>query len=85
MGVQKHNKKACYKKNRVEKFLQKNRQKIQNRLFLWIFVYHVFGRFSVRGVQKHDKKPHKKKLTSPGTLLASEEPTNHPEVRQIVF
>jgi hypothetical protein len=41
--------------DRVEKFLQKNRPKIQNRLFPGFF-YHVFGRFSVRGVQKHDQK-----------------------------
>jgi hypothetical protein len=43
-------------------FLQKVRQKIQNRLFL-VFFSHVFGRFSVRGVQKHDKKISKKNLT----------------------
>jgi hypothetical protein len=46
-------------KNRVEKFLQKNRPEVQNRLFL-DFLYHVFGRFSVRGVQKHDKKKYQK-------------------------
>jgi hypothetical protein len=43
--VQKHNK----------KHFTKNRPKVQNRFFLDFF-YHVFGRFSVRGVQKHDKK-----------------------------
>jgi hypothetical protein len=72
--------KTFYKKNRVEKFLQKNRQKIQNRFFLDFF-YHVFGRFSVRGVEKHDKKISPKNLTNPGTVLASEEPTNHPKAR----
>jgi hypothetical protein len=41
------------------------------------FVYHVLGRFSVRGVQKHDQKNRGKKLASPGTCLAFEEPTNH--------
>jgi hypothetical protein len=65
-------------KNRVEKLFKKIDKKIQNRFFL-DFVYHVFGRFSVRGVQKHDKKISKKKLTNPGTFSASEEPTNHPK------
>jgi hypothetical protein len=79
-GSPKTQQKTFYKKNRVEKFLQKNRQKIQNPFFLDLF-YRVFGRFSVRAVQKHDKKISHKKLTNPGTFLASEEPTNHPKVR----
>jgi hypothetical protein len=58
-GSSKTLQKTVYKKNRVEKFLQKNRKKIQNRFFSQFFS-HVFGRFSVRGVQKHDKKSHKK-------------------------
>jgi hypothetical protein len=55
MGVQKHYKKYFAEKNRVETFLQKNRPKVQNRFFFSILFGHVFGRFSVRGVQKHDK------------------------------
>jgi hypothetical protein len=55
------------------------------KLGFFDFFYHVFGRFSVRGVQKHDKKPPKIKLTSPGTFLASEEPTSHVGVRRFVF
>jgi hypothetical protein len=43
------------KKNTTKNVFTKNRQKIPNRFFS-VFVYHVFGRFSVRGVQKHDKK-----------------------------
>jgi hypothetical protein len=58
-GSSKALQKTFYKKNRVEKFLQKIRPKVQNRLFA-IFFYHGFGRFSVRGVQKHDKKYRKK-------------------------
>jgi hypothetical protein len=46
-------------KNCVENFFKKIDKKIQNRFFLDFF-YHVFGRFSVRGVQKHDKKSRKK-------------------------
>jgi hypothetical protein len=65
-------------------FYQKKRQKIQNRFFLDLF-YHVFGRFSVRGVQKHDKKISQKNLTSPGIFWASEEPTNHPKARRFFF
>jgi hypothetical protein len=65
--------KNVLQKSRVEKFLQKNRQKIQNRLFLGFF-NHVLGRFSARGVKKHDKNL-KKNLTSTGTgtFLASED------------
>jgi hypothetical protein len=54
MGVQKHYKKRFAKKS-CRKVFKKIDKKTQNRLFL-DFVYHVFGRFSVRGVQKHDKK-----------------------------
>jgi hypothetical protein len=43
--------------------------------------YHVFGRFSVRGVQKHNTKISPKKLTNPSTFMASEEATNHVGVR----
>jgi hypothetical protein len=50
-----------YKKNRVEKFLQKIDQKPKTDLFA--FFYHVFGRFSVRGVKKHGKKIDKINLT----------------------
>ena len=54
-GSSKTLQKTFCKKNRVEKFLQKIRPKIQNRRLLDFFFNHVFGRFSVRGVQKHDK------------------------------
>jgi hypothetical protein len=53
-GSSKALQKTFYKKNRVEKFLQKNRQKSKTDFFS-IFFYHVFGRFSVRGVRT--KKP----------------------------
>jgi hypothetical protein len=58
-GSSKTLQKTFYKKNRVEKFLQENRQKSKTDFFLDFF-HHVFGRFSVRGVKKHDKKSHKK-------------------------
>jgi hypothetical protein len=55
-GLKTHKKTFC-KKHRVEKFLQKIRPKIQNQnRFFLDFFNHVVGRFSVRGVQKHDKK-----------------------------
>jgi hypothetical protein len=65
-----------YKTNRVEKALQKNRQKIQNRLFIDFFS-HVFGRFSVRGVQKHYTRISKNE-SNPGPFLASDPPTHPP-------
>jgi hypothetical protein len=51
--------KMFYKKIVSKSFYKKIDKKIPNRLFL-DFVYHVFGCFSVRGVQKHDKKSRKK-------------------------
>jgi hypothetical protein len=83
-GSSKALQKNVLQKNRVEKFFKKIDQKIHNRLFLDFF-NHVFGRFSVRGVQKHDKKISKKNLTNPGTFLAPEEPTNHVKVRHFFF
>jgi hypothetical protein len=59
MRVQKQN-----KKHRVEKFLQKFDQKSKTDFFSVLF-YHVFGRFSVRGVQKPDKKYRKNKSDPP--------------------
>jgi hypothetical protein len=58
----KNTQKTFCNKHRVEKFLQNIRPKIQNRFFL-DFVYHVFGRFSVRAVQKHDLKKSEKNPT----------------------
>jgi hypothetical protein len=51
MGVQKTLQKTFCKKNRVEKFLQKNRQKIQNR-FLSPFVLSRFWAFLAEGSSK---------------------------------
>jgi hypothetical protein len=69
-------------KNRVEKFLQKNQQQ-KTDFFSRFFL--VFGCFSVREVQKHNKKISKTNLTSPGTFLAPEEPTNHVKARHSFF
>jgi hypothetical protein len=71
--------KTFYKKI-VSKVFTKNRQK-SKILFFSILFYHVFGRFSVRGVQKYDKKS-QKNLPNPGTFLASEEQTNHVKARR---
>jgi hypothetical protein len=48
--------KTFCKKNHVEKNLQKNSTKNPKPTFSRKDFYHVFGRFSMRGVQKHDKK-----------------------------
>jgi hypothetical protein len=55
-GSSKTLQKTFCKKNRVENFSAKNPKPTFSR----IFFYHVLGRFSVRGVQKHDKKSRKK-------------------------
>jgi hypothetical protein len=57
-GVQKHYKNVL-QKNRVQRFLQKNRQKNRQKNPTILF-YRVFGRFSVRGFQKHHRKNQKK-------------------------
>jgi hypothetical protein len=63
MGVQKHYKKRFAKKIVSKSFYKKFDQKSKTDFFS-IFFYHVFGRFSVRGAQKHDKKiPKKTNLT----------------------
>jgi hypothetical protein len=59
MGVQKHYKKRFTKKI-VSKSFHKKIEKKSKPDFFSVLFYHVFGRFSVRGVQKHDKKSHQK-------------------------
>jgi hypothetical protein len=55
MGVQKHYKKRFTKKS-CRKVFTKNSTKNPKPTFSQFFCYPVFGRFSMRGVQKHDKK-----------------------------
>jgi hypothetical protein len=69
-GSSKTLQKTFLKKKCVEKFVPKNQTKIQNRYFLDFF-NHVFGRFSVRGVQKHHKK-YRGKKPDPGPFMASD-------------
>jgi hypothetical protein len=59
MGVQKHYKKRFTKKI-VPKTFTKNSTKNPKPTFSRFLFNHVFGRFSMRGVQKHDKKISKK-------------------------
>jgi hypothetical protein len=84
-GSSKALQKNVLQKDRVEKFLQKSRPKLQNRFFLG-FVYHVFGRFSVRGVQKHDSLVLFWKInkSDPGPFLASDPPTHHGSPRFVL-
>jgi hypothetical protein len=44
--------------------------------FFSLFLSQAFGRFSVRGVQKHEKK-YRGKKSDPGPFLASDPPTHH--------
>jgi hypothetical protein len=62
MGVQKHFKKRFTKKIVSKSFYKKFDQKSKTDFFS-NFIYHVFGRFSMRGVQKHEKKNLKRNLT----------------------
>jgi hypothetical protein len=74
-GSSKTLQKTFYKKNRVENCLQKFDQKSKTDFFSILF-YHVFGHFSVRGVQKHDKK-NIKNNSNPSPFLAFDPPTHH--------
>jgi hypothetical protein len=58
-GSSKTQQKTVYKKDRVEKFYKKIDKKSKTDCFSK-FCYHVFGRFSVTGDLKRDKKSHKK-------------------------
>jgi hypothetical protein len=59
MAVQKHYKKRFAKKVASKSFYKAIDQKSKTDFFT-IFFNHVFGRFSMRGVQKRDKKNIKK-------------------------
>jgi hypothetical protein len=81
-GSSKALQKTVYKTNRVEKvFTKKSTKKLFFLLRFWAFL----GERSLIKFNKHDKKISHKNLTSPGTFLASEEPTNHPKVRRFFF
>jgi hypothetical protein len=75
MEVQKHYKKRFTKKIVSKSFYKKIDQKSKTDFFL-IFFNHVFGRFSMRGVQKHDKKYQKNK-SDPSPFSYSDPPTHH--------
>jgi hypothetical protein len=83
-GSSKALQKTFYKKIVSKSFSKKSTKKSKTDFFSICF-YHIFGRFSVREVQKHDKKISKKNLTNPGTFLAPEEPTNQVKVRHFFF
>jgi hypothetical protein len=54
-GVQKHYKKRFAKKSCRKAFTKKSTKNPKLKKKFSIFFHYVFGRFSVRGVQKHDK------------------------------
>jgi hypothetical protein len=85
MGVQKHYKKTFCKTNRVEKLLQKNRQKVPNRLFLDLF-YSRFWAFlgDRRGEFKTTIEKHRKNKSDPVPFLASDPPTYHRVLASLV-
>jgi hypothetical protein len=74
-GSSKTLQKAFYKKI-VSKGFTKKSTKNPKPIFSRIFFYHVFGRFSMRGVQKHDKK-HQKNKFDPSPFSYSDPPTHH--------
>jgi hypothetical protein len=85
MGVQKHYNKRFTKKIVSKSFYKKIDKKSKTDFFLFLDARCFFITFlgdSRRGEFKNTIKKLTKKLISPGTFLAPEEPTNHPKVRQ---
>jgi hypothetical protein len=80
MGIQTLQK-TFYKKNPCRKVFAKKNDKNPKPIFSR-FLLSRFWAFLGEGSSKTRYKNLTKKVTSPGTFLASEEPTNHPKVRQ---
>jgi hypothetical protein len=68
--------KNVLQKKSSRKVFTKKSTKSPKPIFSRFFVYHVFGRFSVRGGQKHDKK-YRKNKSDASPFLASDPPTHH--------
>jgi hypothetical protein len=64
-------KKSCRKK------FTKNLTKNPKPTFSRKYFYHVFGRFSMRGVKKHDKKKNRKNKSHASPFSYSDPPTHH--------
>jgi hypothetical protein len=75
--------KNVLQKNRIEKFLQKSTKKSKTVFFSISFLSR-FWAFLGEGSLK-TRKNLEKNQTSPGTFLASEEPTNHVKARRFVY
>jgi hypothetical protein len=75
----------CFAKKSCRKDTQNNRQKSKTDVFS-VLCYHVFERFSVRGVQNHHKKRPREFNFEPGPFsLASDRPTHHGSHRICFF
>jgi hypothetical protein len=85
MGVQKHNKKRFYKKNRVEKLLKKNSTKNPKPTFSR-FVLSRFWAFLDEGSSKTRlKKKYRKNKSDPCPFSYSDPPTHHGGHRSFVL
>jgi hypothetical protein len=84
MGVQKHTKKR-FAKNIVSKSFYKKFDQKSKTDFFSICFYHVFGRFSARGVQKNDKNNLEKNKSDPIPFSYSGPPTHHGGHRPFFF
>jgi hypothetical protein len=77
VGVQKNYKKRFAKTASRKKILYKTSDKTSKTDVFSVLFYHSFGRFSMRGVQKHDKK-YRGNKSDPGPFLASDPPPHTP-------
>jgi hypothetical protein len=68
--------KNVLQKKSCRKVFTKNSTKNPKPTFSRNLFYHVFGRFSVRGVQKHDKK-YRKNKSDPSPFSYFDPPTHH--------
>jgi hypothetical protein len=83
MGVQNTTKSVLQKKSCRKVFYKKFDQKSKTDFFS-IFFNHVFGRFSMRGVKKHDNK-YRKNKSDPSPFSYSDAPTHHGGTRFCFF
>jgi hypothetical protein len=74
----------CKKNHTCQKVFTKNSTKNPKPTFSRNLFYHVFGRFSMRGVQKHDKKYQKNK-SDPSPFSYFDPPTHAPRGSPIFF
>jgi hypothetical protein len=84
-GSSKTLQKTFCKKNRVEKFLQKIRPKIQNRFFLDFFLSRFWAFLDEGSSKTRLKKKYRKNKSDPSPFSYFDPPTHHGRVAALCF